>query len=150
MVFSRLARAFIVGAITVGAATIAYAQQVASEAELDDWAKQTYKTYCTECHGLTGKGDGPYLKLLSSNVVVPDLTEIAKRNGGTFPILRVYQFIDGENRSSAHHPAIMPNWGAIYRNRSRNLNRNPNYNHQEYVRARIAALTQYIYRLQAK
>jgi len=145
-----LARALIVGAISVGAATIAHAQQAASEAELDDWAKHTYETYCAECHGLTGKGGGPYLKLLASDVVVPDLTEIAKKNGGLFPILRVYKFIDGTGRSEAHHPAIMPSWGAVYRNRSRNLNRNPNYNHQEYVRERIAALTQYIYRLQVK
>ena len=92
---SKLIRAFTVGAIAFGANTIAYAQQSGSDAQSVDVGKYEYDTHCAECHGLGGKGDGPYVQLLRAGTILPDLTELSKRNDGVFPFRRVDETIDG-------------------------------------------------------
>ena len=42
-----------------------------------------YQVYCSSCHGLTARGDGPVAALVRGGV--PDLTRIAERRGGQFP-----------------------------------------------------------------
>jgi mono/diheme cytochrome c family protein len=127
---SRPGRAFICGAISVAAATIAQAQQAAHAAQAADWAKHEYETHCAVCHGLGGKGDGVFAAQLKSGTVVPDLTALSRSNNGVFPFKRVYDTID--RGSSGHGTREMPIWGA------------------RYVHARILALTRYISRLQAR
>jgi len=39
-----------------------------------------YQVFCSSCHGLTGRGDGPVEPLLVGGV--PDLAHLAARNGG--------------------------------------------------------------------
>ena len=46
-----------------------------------------YRTYCASCHGADGKGEGPLTENLRFRPA--DLTLIAKRNGGSFPVDRV-------------------------------------------------------------
>ncbi|WP_245279913.1 cytochrome c [Hyphomicrobium sp. 99] len=46
----------------------------------------TYMAYCSLCHGI-GTGPGMFADALKK--AAPDLTEIAKRNGGMFPRARV-------------------------------------------------------------
>jgi len=41
-----------------------------------------YLTSCAVCHGVDGKGDGPFVNFL--NVDMPDLTMYAKNNNGLF------------------------------------------------------------------
>ena len=50
-----------------------------------------YMQRCATCHGAGGQGDGPMAPAL---VVQPvDLTALAARNGGTFPVVRVVKRI---------------------------------------------------------
>src|SRR5271166_3223555 len=53
-----------------------------------------YTAYCTVCHGKDGKGGGPMAKSLK--VAPADLTGIAMRNGGRFPMERVQRTISGK------------------------------------------------------
>jgi mono/diheme cytochrome c family protein len=41
-----------------------------------------FRFYCASCHGREGKGDGPVASALNRRP--PDLTTIARRNGGRF------------------------------------------------------------------
>lgn len=59
-----------------------------------------YMDHCAACHGAGGTGDGPMASLVT--VEVPDLTEIATRSGGTFPMARVVQTIDGRIALRGH------------------------------------------------
>jgi mono/diheme cytochrome c family protein len=71
-----------------------------------------YKTYCASCHGKTGKGDGPVAPM--PKATVPDLTAIAKTNGGVFPEARVRRIIMGEGMIASHGSREMPVWGPIF------------------------------------
>jgi mono/diheme cytochrome c family protein len=68
-----------------------------------------YQVFCSSCHGLTGRGDGPVGPLLEHGV--PDLTQLSKRNGGKFPAEHVRQIIDGRSMPAAHGAREMPVWG---------------------------------------
>ncbi|MGO9166065.1 MAG: c-type cytochrome, partial [Candidatus Sulfotelmatobacter sp.] len=50
--------------------------------------KEMYHAYCASCHGAGGKGDGPASPALK--FPPSDLTNLAKRNAGKFPELRVF------------------------------------------------------------
>jgi mono/diheme cytochrome c family protein len=72
-----------------------------------------YQAYCAVCHGNNAKGDGPMGRNLK--VAPPDLTRIAKRNGGTFPKQRIEQILSGETELAAGHGTReMPLWGPIF------------------------------------
>jgi mono/diheme cytochrome c family protein len=74
---------------------------------------QLYMAYCAACHGRGGKGDGPMAKSLK--VATPDLTAIASRNGGKFPLVRVQRIISGEEQlPTGHGTREMPVWGPIF------------------------------------
>ena len=64
------------------------------------------------CHGAEGKGDGPASAALKSRP--SDLTNLAKRNAGKFPELRVFGAINGDLRVTAHGSKDMPTWGAVF------------------------------------
>lgn len=71
------------------------------------------KAYCASCHGADAKGDGPMANSLK--VKPSDLTRIAARNGGTFPLMRVEQIISGEEQlPKGHGTSEMPVWGPIF------------------------------------
>src|SRR5208282_790082 len=58
--------------------------------------KGSYTRYCAVCHGVDGKGNGPYADLLTTKPT--DLTQLAKKNDGKFPALRVARVIDGRDK----------------------------------------------------
>jgi hypothetical protein len=105
------------------------------------YGPDVFKFYCAPCHGHDGKGGGPVAVALKSRP--PDLTEIARRNGGIFPKSRVEAFvtIGGVNRSPAHGTADMPVWGPTFRSLDPSDAR---------VKVRIANLVAYIESIQAK
>ena len=74
--------------------------------------RQTYQQYCASCHGENAKGGGPTASSLKTPP--PDLTQLAKNNGGKFP----YEYVGGVVRFgkpiSAHGSPDMPVWGPIF------------------------------------
>lgn len=78
------------------------------------YGRDLFNFYCATCHGVDGTGGGPTAAAL--RVVPPDLTAIARRNGGSFPRSRVEALVTGEGRfTSAHGSKEMPVWGPIFR-----------------------------------
>ncbi len=71
-----------------------------------------YRAYCASCHGLTGRGDGPAAPALKAKI--PDLTLLARNNGGVFPTARVRKMISGDEVLAAHGSREMPIWGPIF------------------------------------
>ena len=74
--------------------------------------RDLYRAYCASCHGQEGKGNGPAASALKA--MVPDLTVIAKNNGGKFPVARVQRIILGEGMIASHGSREMPVWGPIF------------------------------------
>jgi mono/diheme cytochrome c family protein len=135
----------IVAAITVGTVTMAHAQQAGPAAQ--NLGKNEYQKHCAVCHGVSGKGDGIYADLLKSGTVVANLTELSKKNNGVFPFARVSETIEN-GVPGAHGTKEMPIWGPRYRIEA-GQSLYDEYT-EAYVRARILALTEYIYSLQAR
>ena len=68
-----------------------------------------YYRLCAVCHGEGGYGNGPMSRMLKTPP--PNLTLLAKNNGGHFPFLRVLEMIDGRNMIEVHGSREMPVWG---------------------------------------
>lgn len=134
--------------LAAAAAAAPAAIPITAATQASDLGKREYESNCAVCHGKTGKGDGAYVELLTTRV--PDLTTLAKRNGGTFPFVRVYETIDGTQTVKAHGPSDMPIWGADYQIKAAEYSVDMPYNPQIYVRGRILALTEYLARQQGK
>jgi Cytochrome c len=71
-----------------------------------------FRAYCASCHGKDGRGNGPAAPAMK--IAAPDLTVIAKNNGGRFPSARVRRIIMGEEVITAHGSREMPVWGPIF------------------------------------
>jgi mono/diheme cytochrome c family protein len=102
--------------------------------------KEMFKAYCATCHGANAKGDGPAAAALK--VPPPDLTVLAKNNGGKFPADRISSILRGRATVTAHGNQDMPVWGPVFWRMSGG--------HEAEVQQRIVNLTHYIESLQAK
>jgi mono/diheme cytochrome c family protein len=103
--------------------------------------KQLYVSYCAMCHGTDAKGGGPFSPQLK--VWPPDLTQLAKKNNGTYPAMRVAEMIDGEfGKSSAHGSREMPIWGPVFRSMA--------HGHNDNAQLRITSVVKYVESLQQK
>ena len=98
---------------------------------------ELYRQYCAACHGADGKGAGPAADALKQHP--SDLTQIAQRNDGKFPAVKVKQVILGQNRVTAHGSDEMPVWGDLFRS----INPN-NY----AVELRVQNLLDYLQKMQ--
>ena len=101
---------------------------------------EMYASYCAVCHGKDGKGNGPAAQALK--VPPPNLTTLARSNGGKFPGILVAHAIAGDANLSAHGSKDMPVWGPVFRALSQH--------DQAVVQLRITNLTKYIESLQTK
>lgn len=102
---------------------------------------EVFRTYCAACHGSSARGDGP---LASSMVRRPaDLTEIAKRNGGTYPSELVFRTIDGKNPVRGHGGPDMPVWGDAFARSRRGGD-------PDSVKTMIQSLVDYLETIQAR
>lgn len=142
----------LVSILTVGALTVAAAIANAQPAtQTFDRGKLEYEAHCAVCHGLSGKGDGPLAQQIKSATGIPDLTTLSKKNNGVFPFASVYDVIDGTQTVTWHGTRQMPVWGPRYNSEARESFYDDFRSDPEvFVRARILALDEYIYRLQAK
>ncbi|HUI79777.1 MAG TPA: c-type cytochrome [Bryobacteraceae bacterium] len=100
--------------------------------------KTMFHEYCAVCHGDDGKGNGPAADALKK--APADLTQIARKNGGAFPEVKVQRIITGADDVAAHGNRAMPIWGNIFRSLSG----------QEGETLRVNALMKYVEGLQAK
>jgi len=102
--------------------------------------QEMYKSYCAVCHGVDGKGNGPAAEALK--VPPTDLSQLAQKNGGKYPSLKVAAIIRGEETLAAHGTKEMPVWGHLFWSMSRG--------HESEVQQRVANLGKYIESLQKK
>lgn len=98
-----------------------------------------FKTYCTSCHGLSGKGDGPLAAHLRFKP--PDLTLFASRNDGKWDGSKVARIIDGRDPVKGHGGPDMPVWGDAFKSSREGYD-------EESVKTRIQVLVEYIQGLQ--
>ena len=102
--------------------------------------RDLFRAYCAVCHGADARGGGPAAPFLKGKV--PDLTRIAERRGGGFPLPQVERIITGEETvPSAHGSREMPIWGPIFGQIQRD---------QDLGKIRVRNLANYLESLQAK
>ncbi len=106
----------------------------------------TAGTAFAQSHGKDGKGSGPYAQQLKNPL--PDLTTMAKRNGGVFPVNQTYATIEGAGKG--HGTRDMPVWGLDYTTQAVETMPDLPYNQAVYVRTRIMALLEYLNQMQVK
>jgi mono/diheme cytochrome c family protein len=111
-----------------------------------------YMNSCAQCHGADAKGAGPMAELLTKTP--PDLTVLAKNNGGVFPVSTTYAVIDGTSEIGSHGRE-MPIWGSRYSARASQIGDNtadfpfdPTKDSDRYVRTRILSIIDYLSTLQ--
>lgn len=82
-----------------------------TQAQETDIGRGLYARFCIACHGMSGKGDGTMPHYLDE--VYADLTALAAKNGGVFPMSKVLQIIDGRTGLRGHGGS-MPVFGDIF------------------------------------
>jgi mono/diheme cytochrome c family protein len=100
--------------------------------------RELFSTYCADCHGVTGKGDGPVASLLRQRP--SDLTTITLQSRGIFPAVRLHRIIDGRDMV-AHGDPEMPVWGNAFMASSEPAG-------EDAVRARIDAIVAFLETIQ--
>ena len=100
----------------------------------------SFRTYCASCHGVDGRGEGPLTDSLRFKP--PDLTLIAKRNGGEFPAEKVVKIVDGRTPVKGHGGPDMPIWGDAFRNAETGYD-------DAAARAKVRGVVDYLKTLQA-
>jgi mono/diheme cytochrome c family protein len=148
-----IARALAIVGAVAGCSVHGLAQQ--PPIQEPDIGRLEYEASCAACHGADGKGTGPVGIVLLTKPA--DLTTIAKRNNGVFPIARVYEVIDGRQEVKAHGDRAMPVWGHRYSfapvpkpSQMTPQIVDPLYNREPLIRAHILAVIDYLYRIQEK
>jgi len=94
---------------TILGLAVAAAPQQMSPDDTVRLGQHYFVRYCSSCHGLEGRGDGPTASVLQPPPA--DLTRIARRRGGHFPVAEITAYIDGRTSVPAHGRREMPIWG---------------------------------------
>ncbi len=150
-------RKYVIMSVVLGGLMIAGAQAVAasgstgtplvSEGISLDLGKRDFRTYCSACHGLEGKGDGTLGEFLT--LAVPDLTKLTKLNAGRFPEERVTEVVDGRADVKVHGMRDMPVWGDWFNAEA--VSQDTDREARELiVQDRISSLVGYIKSIQVK
>jgi mono/diheme cytochrome c family protein len=126
------------------AAVVAYAQtktikEVPYQAAHTNEGVDLFTQHCAVCHGKDAKGTGPAAEALKK--APADLTQITRRNNGTFPELKVEQVIEGLAPIAVHGTREMPMWGSLL---------NGSQHDEMMGKMRVFALMKYIEQIQAK
>ena len=100
--------------------------------------EQLYEQYCTLCHGIDGRGDGPLAYAIKA--VPPDLRVLSQNAGGVFPADRVAAIIRYGGGLTGHGSAVMPVWGKMFAEECG----------PEYTARTVAELRRYLETIQRK
>jgi mono/diheme cytochrome c family protein len=119
------------------------ATTLAAMAQPEDVGKVEYMTYCANCHGDTGLGDGPLAGILT--VEVPDLTKWTEKHDGDFPFLETLMIVDGRTGVRGHG-GQMPFWGDRF-SREAEATVGP-YGSEVIARGRLLSLVYYLESIQ--
>lgn len=131
---------WILSATTALLATAALAQDATQEFAV---GREEYLRGCAACHGEAADGNGEIASMFKTPV--PDLTGIAARNDGVFPLLKVIQAIDGRAVIRGHGNP-MPVFGNRFRSEaSRN---DADLGAESLARGRVLELALYIQSIQ--
>ncbi len=143
------------GIVAAAIAAIVVVSGGQTAAEEFDRGRAEFQSSCGTCHGKDGKGNGPVSAELK--VLPPDLTVLARKNNGVFPLNSVYEIIDGRKTVIAHGTRDMPIWGSRYTPEANWVliprpfeNILGHYDPETVVRMRILAVIDYLNRIQEK
>lgn len=136
------------GSILIAISLCCLAGSVSASDKKVDFGKREYLNSCAVCHGTNGKAQAQVLDILK--VAPPDLRQLSKKNGGVFPMARIYETIDGRLAVMTHGTRDMPIWGQRFSVEAAPIYDDFPYDAETAVRARILGLIEYIYRLQEK
>jgi mono/diheme cytochrome c family protein len=117
-------------------------------AEQQRIGESEFKSHCAGCHGLDGKGNGPFVEFLKTQP--RSLTTLAKENQGVFPFQRIYEVIEGTNEIAAHGTRDMPLWGQRYATEIVSQYGEFGTAHPQTVRCRILELVFFLSTLQER
>jgi hypothetical protein len=101
-----------------------------------------YEIYCLDCHGETGKGNGSVAR--ERQIRPTDLTRLSPGDRGEFPLLELYEVIDGRTEVEEHVRRDMPVWGLAFQEFDTDINQ------QNEVRGRILQLIHYLRSIQVE
>lgn len=101
--------------------------------------QELYVHYCAVCHGVDAKGGGPAADALKRQPT--DLTQLSRKNGGTFPTLAVQMTIKGATGIVEHGTREMPMWGSVFSEMGQN---------RDMGDLRVMAVLKYIEQIQAR
>ena len=110
-----IAIVLVLGAFVLGAAQNVHQSPPTPLILKSTYGADLYQFYCSSCHGVTAHGSGAVSPL---HPPAPDLTTLARQNGGVFPRERIrasITFGPGTKQRSAHGTADMPVWGTVFR-----------------------------------
>ena len=99
----------ITGILMLTAGSLAFALEDISTTSI---GKLEFQKNCASCHGMGGKGDGPFVEFLKQ--APSDLTTLSQKNAGIFPQESVYDWIRDASKIRAHGSQEMPIWGDRY------------------------------------
>jgi hypothetical protein len=74
-----------------------------------------------------------------------DLTQLAKKNKGEFPFMRVLRIIDGRETLRAHGDPDMPVWGEIFA-----MEAPGSLQKEATIRGKVLLITEYLESIQEK
>ncbi len=107
-----------------------------------------FHAWCSRCHGSMGRGTGPFARNLKKKPL--DLTELAARNNGEFPLELVRRLVDGRGMPRAHGTPEMPIWGVWFAQQmsSGGLEKKGEPEVQSLVKLRIDRIVSYLQAIQ--
>jgi mono/diheme cytochrome c family protein len=98
------------GLVIVGASLGLAATGVRAQSHEDPGARSLFIRYCADCHGPSGRGDGPAAAGLR-----PPPADLTRSTLSRSDLIRV---IDGRRPVKGHGAPSMPAWGSIFSNQA--------------------------------
>ena len=152
--WSPIGVCLLVGLLTLAILPLSAAVSVAQEDAQENpgflaaKGRVTYRTYCANCHGRDGTGNGNIAEYLT--IKPADLTHISESNDGEFPKETVFKIIDGRKPVRGHGGGDMPIWGDVFQSSLAQDPASANETGEERAQRKIKELVLYLESIQAE